>query len=789
VTVNNEITVVPLRKEVAKEYLDALAKEIYASIFLWLVRSINGATCATEQDNSSPALSKESLGIIGLLDIFGFEYFETNGFEQLCINFANEMLQSKFTKDIFQSVYEEYACEGLSFDRIHYDDNTNFLDLLQTPRTGLMSVLNEECIMPGGSDEAFCRKAIANAKAVGSDVLFVKPLFESYNFGIRHYASNVIYDCRGFLTKNQDTLPWDLVECVVTKSTNPIIVLELSNEESRPEKAPTGRRRGSALVAPTVWTKYRTQLVALMGNMEESQNRYIRCIKPNDKKLPNVMEHAITLEQLRSAGVISAVTMSRSAFPNRLEHKQVLDRFEPVWRLFWCKRSGISLPQKSKKQSKRDLYKEDVEVLLSGALKPLEFKENEKFQSAFAVGKTRTYFVAGALEYLEALRFRGLELCAIVIQRLGRGAVVRQVLNHSLFLARIDARQRIQMWRRCVLAKRVYFELRRKYLEVSSRLRLQCWFRTLLANTTVSNLRNGFEIERRRKARELRNIHKRKAAATCIQKAVREKNKRVKFAVELHMARKYEELDDEAARLEREGAELEAAYFEGEREHTKELEELEEERNRQAADHQSRYFGDSFSSMGSVLVSPMASPNGGRRKSVLEDEVQTQRRANKKLRKEMYRLEEETKALEQNIETLSNSNNDARNAIFDAKNVYLRLIVKNTMLDTEAEKIWDEMQKNAYWKKTRLSQYEVEKQIRSNHLKTLKKVVKAVKKKIPDTRLATEIDRVATSYINTESRRFSKGGVNRQDSMLSLTSITSATEHSDSESELNVNFG
>ena len=130
---------VPLKEEVAKEAADSFAKEVYGKLFLWLVREINAATCA--EDNYKDG-SMTDFGIIGLLDIFGFESFAVNRFEQLCINYANEKLQQKFTEDVFRAVQEEYEAEGIELALITYDDNTDVLDLIEA-RTGLLAMLNE----------------------------------------------------------------------------------------------------------------------------------------------------------------------------------------------------------------------------------------------------------------------------------------------------------------------------------------------------------------------------------------------------------------------------------------------------------------------------------------------------------------------------------------------------------------------------------------------------------------------------------------------------------------------
>jgi myosin-5 len=163
VKVHTEETVIPLSVEAAKDSADALAKQIFDGVFLWLVRRINVATTAG---------GTQDYGIIGLLDIFGFESFPINSFEQLCINYANEQLQAKFTKDVFTSVFEEYKLEEIALDEIKYDDNTEVLDLIQN-RTGLLAMLNEECIRPNGSDYGFVNKVRISRLVADDKIHFV----------------------------------------------------------------------------------------------------------------------------------------------------------------------------------------------------------------------------------------------------------------------------------------------------------------------------------------------------------------------------------------------------------------------------------------------------------------------------------------------------------------------------------------------------------------------------------------------------------------------------------------
>lgn len=448
----NETYKVPLNPEKAREATESFAKEIYGRAFLWLVRAINDATAA-ELNYKSGTMS--SFGIIGLLDIFGFESFVRNRYEQLCINYCNEKLQAKFTEDIFRSVQEEYEREGIPLDEITYDDNTDVLTLIES-KTGLLAMLNEECVRPKGSDQAFVSKAIQGNKK--SPCLFENKMSRC-GFGIHHYAGKVMYDATGFVESNQDTLPTDLAEAALFSS-NEILAKHMTNDScqnfaSQGSSAPSQSSRGapkrakSNIVAPTVWTKYKSQLSSLMGALKKTNSRYIRCIKPNKPKKPVLMEHLATIEQLRCAGVVAAVTLSRSAFPNRLENDIV--RFK-YWQL-WDKSAYPSKATSS--MSPAEKLKCDCEALLECALKPL-VEINPKTGKPYTialVGKTRSYFKMGVLEFLESHRSSGLEVFAVAIQRIARGFITRNRINGSQN-SRKNGIYIIQRWWRNMLAKK-----------------------------------------------------------------------------------------------------------------------------------------------------------------------------------------------------------------------------------------------------------------------------------------------------------------------------------------------
>lgn len=586
VRARNEVFKVPLNAASAKDSCDAFAKEIYAKAFLWLVRSINDATCAEMNYNNNcdddddvgrtNSNNNNEFGIIGLLDIFGFESFETNRFEQLCINYANEKLQQKFTQDIFRSVQAEYEFEGIELGEITYDDNTDVLDLVEG-RMGLIAFLNEECVRPGGSDKGFVSKAAAMNK---ENACFIRENgFTDCQFGVHHYAGRVIYEASSFVTKNMDTLPTDLQECA-TKSSNSILANELTNESvmnaittrsgaagagkarrKAPASAPLApsssgkRNKASNLVGETVWTKFRNQLTSLMTNLKQTRTRYIRCIKPNTMKQPLIMQHLSTVEQLRCAGVVAAVTISRSAFPNRLEHEIVLDRFKALWRKgehHHAEEDAAALIEPEER------LKRLVDSMLTFALKAMEAVKDGNVVKAFVMGKTRTYFRAGALEYLENERVKCLSRWAVEIQRVARLYVAR-----SRYVRSRKGAICMESWVRTLLARRQYLRQR------SAAIKVECWRRCVCSHRMLIRLRRKYKATlvqtHWRMAMAVTRLKANRRATITVQKIVRGALQRPKYRAALVEKREEAKLENQVLALQRKLEEAEKRHVDAEK--------------------------------------------------------------------------------------------------------------------------------------------------------------------------------------------------------------------------------
>jgi len=756
VRARNEEYKVPLNTVKAKDSCDAFAKEIYAKAFLWLVRTINDATCAEKNYDGDKT---DDFGMIALLDIFGFESFETNRFEQLCINYANEKLQQKFTQDIFRSVQTEYEYEGIELGEITYDDNVDVLNLVEG-RMGLIAVLNEECVRPKGSDTAFVNKIQTMNK--DQSCLFVEKSFRDYEFGVKHYAGPVVYDANSFVTKNMDNLPSDLMDCA-HKSTNHIVSKELENDtmmnslKPAPRHAKKGakppfKRAGSSLIAATVWTKFKNQLGALMANLGETRSRYIRCIKPNKQKKPRIMQHVSTTEQLRCAGVVAAVTISRSAFPNRLEHEIVMSRFKSLWVKGAHHATAV---EDGDENGSRDQMRDDVETLLDNALKCLEVEKGDNtVVRAFVIGKTRAYFRAGALEHLESERLKGLSDWAVELQRMGRGFTKRsQYLRMRASAIKAAAKMR-------------KFVARRKYLRLRyACIMLQCWARCNMAAVELNHLRRDhmatmIQTHYRMKVAEAM-LKKSIAATVLIQARARGAIQRPKYQADLIEKREEAKLENQLKALQRKLEEAEARRIEAEKKAAqpvvvyRQAEAAEgaekEEGEKEEVPAQSDDEGPSVTVASEAATSSMAGPAGlTAQQQTLMDESG---KMLEYLRKEVFKLRSQNAQLRTDFDLLKENNqrlmdaNASAGASFAALNQHAKQLNKtNAKLMAEVSNYKQQLQKmnivNVEIKeelKMKQATYVAEVHSRLQYQKTMARIVEMVENRCRDSRLVEDV--------------------------------------------------
>ncbi|KAK3328459.1 P-loop containing nucleoside triphosphate hydrolase protein [Cercophora scortea] len=378
---------------------DSVAKFIYSSLFDWLVEIIN-YSLATEE-----VLNKVS-SFIGVLDIYGFEHFAKNSFEQFCINYANEKLQQEFNQHVFKLEQEEYLREEIDWTFIDFADNQPCIDLIEG-KLGILSLLDEESRLPMGSDEQFVTKLHHNY-AADKNKFYKKPRFGKSAFTVCHYAIDVTYESDGFIEKNRDTVP-DEHMAVLRASTNKFLgsVLEaasavrekdLASASSNAVKPAVGRRIGVAVNRkPTLGGIFKSSLIELMHTINNTDVHYIRCIKPNEAKEAWKFEGPMVLSQLRACGVLETVRISCAGYPTRWTYEEFAMRYYML------------VPSTQWTSEIRHM----ANAILTKALGAGTGKGLDKYQ----LGLTKIFFRAGMLAFLENLRTNRLNDCAILIQK------------------------------------------------------------------------------------------------------------------------------------------------------------------------------------------------------------------------------------------------------------------------------------------------------------------------------------------------------------------------------------
>nr|XP_060617235.1 unconventional myosin-Vb isoform X4 [Anolis sagrei ordinatus] len=411
---------------------NALAKHIYAQLFNWIVQHINKALYTTVKQHS----------FIGVLDIYGFETFEVNSFEQFCINYANEKLQQQFNSHVFKLEQEEYMKEQIPWTLIDFYDNQPCIDLIEA-KLGILDLLDEECKVPKGTDQNWAQKLYDRH---GSSQHFQKPRMSNISFIVAHFADKVEYQCDGFLEKNRDTVYEEQIN--ILKASKYPMVADLFHDEKDPVPAtPAGKGASSKInirsARPTVKAankehkktvghQFRNSLHLLMETLNATTPHYVRCIKPNDEKLPFSFDPKRAVQQLRACGVLETIRISAAGYPSRWTYHDFMNRYRVLMK-------------------KRDVSKkEDKKVACKTLLESL-IKDPDKFQ----FGRTKIFFRAGQVAYLEKLRADKFRAATIMIQKTMRGWFQRMIYRKMR-----ESAIRIQRHARGYLARRLAAHLR-----------------------------------------------------------------------------------------------------------------------------------------------------------------------------------------------------------------------------------------------------------------------------------------------------------------------------------------
>ncbi|KAF9623991.1 hypothetical protein IFM89_007689 [Coptis chinensis] len=452
--VGNDNIVQKLTLSQAIDARDALAKSLYACLFEWLV----------EQINLSLEVGKRRTGrSISILDIYGFESFDRNSFEQFCINYANERLQQHFNRHLFKLEQEEYIQDGIDWAKVDFEDNQDCLNLFERKPLGLLSLLDEESTFPNGSDLTFANKLKQHLNS--------NPCFRGERdkaFSVFHYAGEVTYDTTGFLEKNRDLLHLDSIQLLSScKCKLPqIFASNMLIQSEKPVVGALHRSGGADSQKLSVAMKFKSQLFQLMQRLENTTPHFIRCIKPNSLQRPGTYEQALVLQQLRCCGVLEVVRISRSGYPTRMSHQK------------FARRYGFLLLESV---SSQDPLSVSVAILHQFNILP----------DMYQVGYTKLFFRTGQIGVLEDTRnrtlhgilrmqscFRGhharcyvreLRRAILTLQSFVRGAKDRK--EYAILVQRHRAAVVIQRQMKVRVARKVFMNSREASMIIQSVIR------------------------------------------------------------------------------------------------------------------------------------------------------------------------------------------------------------------------------------------------------------------------------------------------------------------------------
>ncbi|KAL1554938.1 myosin-17-like [Salvia divinorum] len=428
-----EIITRTLDPEAALGSRDALAKTVYSRLFDWIVEKIN---ISIGQDPNSKA-------IIGVLDIYGFESFKQNSFEQFCINYTNEKLQQHFNQHVFKMEQEDYEKEQINWSYIEFVDNQDVLDLIEKKPGGIISLLDEACMFPKSTHETFAQKLY---QTFTKNKRFIKPKLSRTNFAISHYAGEVLYMADLFLDKNKDY--------VVAEHQDLLTASKCSFAAGLFPPSPEESSKSSKF--SSIGSRFKLQLVSLMETLNSTEPHYIRCVKPNNVLKPAIFENVNIIQQLRCGGVLEAIRISCAGYPTRRTFDEFLLRF------------GVLAPEVLDGNN-------DDKAACQMILDKIRLE-------GYQLGKTKVFLRAGQMAELDTRRAEVLGNAAKTIQRQIRTYIARR----DFVVLRRAAIQLQSCWR-AISACNFYEQLRRE----AAVLKIQKNFRCYTAQKSYKALQNS----------------------------------------------------------------------------------------------------------------------------------------------------------------------------------------------------------------------------------------------------------------------------------------------------------
>lgn len=403
----NERLLTALNIDQALDARDAFSKALYSSLFSWLVARVNHIFYKGTKKTSA----------ISILDIFGFENFTENSFEQLCINYANENLHFYFNKHIFKLEQQEYAKEKIEWTTITYTDNFLVINLIAKKPVGILHLLDDESNFPKANDLSFLEKCHYNHAL---SELYSRPRMNSAEFAIKHYAGQVWYNVDGFLDKNRDTLRPDVVELLISSKIQMVSKMfqhvRNSHEANKTINKPNGRFVTMKPRTPTVSARFHDSLQQLLESMSQCNPWFVRCIKPNNEKSPMKYDMPCVLEQLRYTGMLETIKIRKTGYPVRLLFSQFVDRYRYL--------ISTRLPRGAPN-------KELCRIILDKATP-------DDAHDQYQLGLLRVFLRESLERNLEYNRALILERAAITVQRYTRGFLARRrylnIIKSTIFL-------------------------------------------------------------------------------------------------------------------------------------------------------------------------------------------------------------------------------------------------------------------------------------------------------------------------------------------------------------------
>ncbi|KAK6322586.1 hypothetical protein J4Q44_G00073780 [Coregonus suidteri] len=498
----------PLSMEQGLDVRDAFVKGIYGRLFVWIVDKINAAIFRPPSCESK--IIRRS---IGLLDIFGFENFTVNSFEQLCINFANENLQQFFVRHVFKLEQEEYNLEDINWQHIEFTDNQDALDMIANKPMNIISLIDEESKFPKGTDSTMLYKLNSQHK-LNTNYHPPKHTYET-QFGIQHFAGVVHYETRGFLEKNRDSLHTDIIQ-LVHSSKNKFIKQIFQADVAMGVET---RKR-----SPTLSSQFKRSLELLMRTLNVCQPFFVRCIKPNELKKPMLFDRELCVRQLRYSGMMETIRIRRAGYSIRYTFGEFVDRYRVL--MPGVKPANRQDHHDMQLEIDRDKAITDKVILIQKAVRGMKERTNflkvrrsvtliQKTWRGYRCRKDYSAMRIGFLRLQALYRSRKLfvtyqlaRTCITQIQARCRGFMVRRS-----FWRQLHAVITIQAYARGMIARRVTQRLRAEHrrrqeaegqrLVEEERLRNQMTVRRARAEAERSHRERLAELTRQQEQREM----------------------------------------------------------------------------------------------------------------------------------------------------------------------------------------------------------------------------------------------------------------------------------------------